>query len=169
MAMRPANSDDKQTDLATQRTRVRDEDQQALDADVAALITEWESAGQPVTGIPNRRYEVDEVAEAKRRVNRAFTLASKDRTPKLAPMWFKDGTKDSDGYVPIKFGVRLSATNTNTTEAAETEAAETETATGPVAEEAAESIPFEQDDSDQEGDQADESGGRSRRGRFARQ
>jgi cation diffusion facilitator CzcD-associated flavoprotein CzcO len=108
MAMRPAKTDDTQTDLAVVRSRIRDDAQKELDTDVAALITEWKDAGSPATGIPNRRYEVDDVAEAKRRVNRSFTLASKELTPKLAPMWFKDGAKDSDGFVAIKFSVRES-------------------------------------------------------------
>lgn len=165
MAMRPATKADTQTDLATQRTRTRDEGQKALDTDVAALVKEWEAADGPSNGNPNRRYEVDDVAEAKRRVNRAFTLVAKDMTPKLAPMWWKDGTKDAEGYVAIKFGVRVS-TPAETKAAADAEK-ETPKADGETPK-AEDKPPFDEGSGDQGGDQpqTDQSGGRGfRRGR----
>lgn len=166
MAMRPAKTEDTQTDLATQRTRARDEAQKELDGEVTKLVAEWKAAGSPATGIPNRRYEVDDVAEAKRRVNRAFTLASKDMTPKLAPMWYKDGTKDSEGYVAIKFAVRVSTPSDKAAAAA----AETATPKADGDQGNQDTPPFDPN-ADQEGDQGEteQTEQTGRRGRFARQ
>jgi hypothetical protein len=173
MAMRPAKSDDTQTDLATQRTRLRDDQQKELDTDVAEQVKEWDAAGTPENGEPSRRYEVDEVADAKRRVRRAFTLASKDRTPKLAPMWWKDGAKDSDGFVAIKWGVRVSVPADDKASAdAESETPATDPdASDPNANPVGDSTsgegdqaPFDQGNGDQEGEPA-ETGRAFRRGR----
>jgi hypothetical protein len=160
MAMRPATTDDTQTDLATTRTRLRDDEQKALDADVAKLITEWDEAGQPETGDPNRRYESNDAAESKRRIRRAFTLASKDRAPKLAPYWFKDGAKDAEGFLPIKFGVRVSVPSDDAASDAaesgsETPAADPDSAdpnANPVGDQEGDQAPFDQGNGDTEGE-----------------
>jgi hypothetical protein len=174
MAMRPAKSDDSQTKLATQRTRLRDPEQKELDADVAKLVAEWDAAGQPTEGDPNRRYETNDPAESKRRVRRAFTLVSKDRTPKLAPMWWTDGAKDAEGFLPIKFGVRVSVPSDD----AESAAAESETPKtdpdaadpnpNPVGDDnpgEGDQAPFDQGNGDQEGEPTPETARGFRRGR----
>jgi hypothetical protein len=162
MAMRPAQTEDAQTELATTRTRLRDDEQKALDADVAKLIAEWDAAGQPTTGDPNRRYESNDAAESKRRIRRAFTLASKERTPSLAPYWFKDGAKDAEGFLPIKFGVRVSvpsddaASATDESETPKTDPDAADPNANPVGTDQAgegDQAPFDQGTGDQEGDQ----------------
>lgn len=188
MAMRTPKTEDKQTELATQRTRLRDDDQKALDTDVAGQVKEWDDAGHPDDGNPTRRYDVDDIADAKRRVRRAFTLINKGRkdakpavTPvSVAPMWWKDGPKDADGFVSIKWGVRESipaddkasadaekdaekADGETTPETPETPNAETpETPETPDAN-AGDQAPFDPA-ADQEGEQASETRG-FRRGR----
>jgi hypothetical protein len=180
MAMRPAQTEDAQTELATTRTRLRDPEQRELDADVAKLIAEWDAAGQPETGDPNRRYETNDPAESKRRVRRAFTLANKGRkdadppvTPvALAPYWWKDGAKDADGFLPIKFGVRESVASDDTESAKdESETPKTDSdATDPNADAVGDSqpgegdqAPFDQGSGDQEGDQPSPRSFRGRR------
>jgi hypothetical protein len=159
MAMRPAQTEDAQTELAISRSRLRDPEQKELDADVAKLIAEWDAAGQPTTGDPNRRYETNDPAESKRRVRRAFTLGSKERTPKLAPMWWTDGAKDADGFLPIKFGVRVSvpsddaASATDESETPKTDPDAADPNANPVADQEGDQVPFDQGTGDQEGDQ----------------
>jgi hypothetical protein len=153
VAMRQATSEDTQAELSTQRSRERDDAQKELDGAVAGLIKEWEVAGSADTGIPNLRYEVDDVTDAKRRVGRAFSLASRERTPKLAAQWWKDGAKDADGYTPIKFGVRVVVPNV--TAPADGQASQSELldriASGDQGDQSG-------DQDDQSGDQGDQSG-----------
>ena len=169
MAMRTPKTEDKQTELATQRTRLRDDDQKALDTDVSGQVKEWDDAGHPEDGNPTRRYDVDDIADAKRRVRRAFTLINKGRKDakppvmpaSVAPMWWKDGPKDADGFVSIKWGVRESIPADDKA-SEDAEKADGETPETPDAN-AGDQAPFNPD-ADQEGDQASETRG-FRRGR----
>jgi hypothetical protein len=106
-------TEDTQTELATTRNRVRDEDQREIDLMVTELVNAYDASGQPDNGIPNKRFAYADKTDAKRRVNRAFSLVSKDRTPKLGARWFKDSKPDADGWVTVKFGVRQVAANEN--------------------------------------------------------
>jgi len=174
MAMRPPKTEDTQTDLATQRTRLRDPEQKELDADVAGQVKEWTEAGRPEDGNPTRRYEVDDLSDGKRRVRRAFTLASKDLTPKLAPMWWKDGAKDAEGFIAIKWGVRESVPADDAAsaeaegETPKTDADATDPNPNPVGDDApreGDQAPFDQGNGDTEGEPEPT---RGRGGRFQR-
>lgn len=123
MAIRQSTTEDTQTAKATKRSHVRDDAQQEIDGFVAALVQEWQDAGQPADNGPTRRFDVDDRADGKRRVNRAFSLVSKQRreaktdgkaTPALPatlqPDWYKDSEPDAEGWVTIKFGVEVAPT-----------------------------------------------------------
>lgn len=120
MAIRQSTTPDTQTKLATRRSHKRDEAQTEIDGFVRTLVTEWHSADQPTEGGPTRRFDVDDKSDGKRRVNRAFSLVSKERrenkpegaekvTPilptNLQPVWYADSEPDPEGWVTIKFGV----------------------------------------------------------------
>jgi hypothetical protein len=103
----PETVEDTQTEIASGRSRERDETQQALDALVAAMVKEWESNGKPTAenGAPRKRFTVPTADKSafKSMIRRATTLA------KVAPIWYKDvksgdntTVKFSIGPVPVK-------------------------------------------------------------------
>jgi hypothetical protein len=97
MAVRESTqAEDYAPEPAVQRDRGRSEDQQDVDKRTEALVTQWDEAGQPgmVDGSyagPVVRFDVDDKAEGKRMVGRAFTQINKarkthtDEAGKLAP------------------------------------------------------------------------------------
>ena len=106
MALRESTRDDAQNDLAIQRNRTRDEVQKVIDEKVKGLVSEWDAAGQPDTGNPFLRFDVDDRTDGKRRILRAFSLVSRDHDKNLGPMWYKDSEPDDEGWITLKFGVK---------------------------------------------------------------
>lgn len=165
MPLKPITEDvpDEQTDLAPRRTHERDEDQITIDGWTTKLVKEWEDSGQPgedgYAG-PSRRFATDDSPDAKRRVARAFALVNHDRTdskPKLAALWFKNSKPDGDGFITVKYGVRV--------QPAKEAAAEQPNAEQPNAEQPdAEQPPFDGDQPSGEQPSGDDTGRGFRRG-----
>jgi hypothetical protein len=146
VAMKTVETEDTQKDLAPRRTHDRDDDQKTIDGWTAELVKEFEAAGQPdeenYAG-PTRRFATDDGPDGKRRVARAFALVNhnqKDKAGalKVAALWFKNGKPGTDGYVTIKYGVRIV-----TTAEAATEDAKAENTPEPKTEGDGEKAPFE--------------------------
>lgn len=132
MAVKTVEHEDTQKELAARRTHVRDEDQLAIDGWTKELTAEFDTAGRPgeedYAG-PTRRFATDDAPDGKRRVARAFALVNHDRdggesAPKLAALWFKNSKPDADGYVTIKYGVRIATAKDKAEEAAAEKTAE---------------------------------------------
>lgn len=124
-------TEDTQTDLAPRRTHDRDDDQKTIDQWTKNLATAFDTAGKPSEDSyagPTKRFATDDSPDAKRRVARAFALINHDRQDgdKLAALWFKNSKPDGDGYVTVKYGVRVMPAK----EAEQAHAAETATESG---------------------------------------
>jgi len=118
VAMKTVEHEDTQTDLAPRRTHDRDEDQKTIDGWTKELVTEFDAAGRPgednYSG-PTRRFATDDAPDGKRRVARAMALVNHDNKDKpgalkVAALWFKNSKPSKDGYVTIKYGVRIVTT-----------------------------------------------------------
>ena len=96
----PETVEDTQTEIASGRSRERDETQVALDTVVGAMVKEWESNGKPgPADAPRKRYTVltADKSAFKGMIRRATTLH------KVSPVWYKD-VKSGD-KTTIKFTI----------------------------------------------------------------
>jgi hypothetical protein len=95
-------------ELSTGRNHDRDDFQKQIDADVAQLVKLWDEQHNPEVGAgaPTKRYVVstDDRAAMRKVIDRAFTLASHDRTPKIGAGWYLAKTNGST--VALKFAPR---------------------------------------------------------------
>jgi hypothetical protein len=92
-------------EISTGRDHSRDDFQKQIDAEVATLVKLWHEQGDQEIGkgAPTKRYVVstDDRAEMRKVIERAFTLASKDLSPKIGPAWYT--SKVNGGTVALKF------------------------------------------------------------------
>lgn len=97
----PETVEDTQNEVASGRSRERDETQVALDNIVKAMVDEWTSKGKPTpeNGAPRKRFMVPtkDRSAFKNMIRRSTTLH------KVAPMWYKD-VKSGDNTT-VKFAI----------------------------------------------------------------
>lgn len=97
----PETVEDTQNEVASGRSRERDETQLSLDNIVKAMVAEWTSKGKPTpeNGAPRKRFTVPtkDRSAFKNMIRRATTLH------KVTPMWYKD-VKSGDNTT-VKFAI----------------------------------------------------------------
>jgi hypothetical protein len=92
-------------EISTGRDHSRDDFQRQIDGEVATLVKLWHEQGDQEIGkgAPTKRYVVatGERAEMRKVIERAFTLASVNLSPKIGPAWYQ--SKVNGDTVALKF------------------------------------------------------------------